>query len=58
MFNQEHNFEQQIVEECSEPCQTSKMELFVKNVNGRKSLPILAKRFILDVFQGCEYISG
>ena len=33
----------------SEPCQTSKMKLFVKIVNGRKSLTLFAKSPILDV---------
>ena len=32
----------------AEPCQTSKMEIFVRQVNDRKTLTIFAKRFILD----------
>ena len=39
----------------SESCQTSKMEIFVKIVNGLKSLAIFAKNFILDVLQGSKY---
>ena len=41
----------------SEKYQTSKMERFVKTVNGVKLLIIFAKRSILDVWQGCEYAS-
>ena len=33
----------------SEPSQTSGMELFMKTVNGLKSLTIFVKRSILDV---------
>ena len=39
------------IEAYSEPCQTSKMELFKKIVN------IFAKRSILDVWQGSKYAS-
>ena len=35
-----------------------KMELFVKLVNGRKLLTILAQSSILDVRLGSEYASG
>ena len=38
----------------SEPCQKSKMECFAKKVNDFEPLIILAKRFILDVWQGSE----
>ena len=38
------------------PCQTSKMERFAKNAV--KALNIFAKRFILDVWQGSEYVNG
>ena len=41
----------------SEPCQTSKMELFAKKVNSFVSLTSFAKRFIQDVWQGSKYIS-
>ena len=41
----------------SEPCQTSKMELFAKIVNGKLLTPF-AKGFILDVWQGSEYASA
>ena len=41
----------------SEVCQTYNMERFVKIVNGWKLLTIFAKRFILDVLQGCQYAS-
>ena len=37
------------VEVCSEYCQTSMMELFVKVVNSRKSLTIFRKSSILNV---------
>ena len=36
----------------SKPCQTSKMELFVKIVNGFLLKTILTKLSILDVFLG------
>ena len=39
----------------SEPCCTSKMELFVKIVNGFEPLPISRKSSILDVWRGSEY---
>ena len=39
----------------SEPCHTSKMELFAKIVNGSQTSSILAKNYILDVGQGSEY---
>ena len=42
----------------SQPCQTSKMENFVKIVNGYKPLTIFAKPSILDVSQVSEYTSG
>ena len=41
----------------SEPCQTSKMELYVKIVEGGRPLANFAKSFILDVWQGSEYAS-
>ena len=34
------------------------MERLAKIVNGWKSLTILAKRFILDVWQGSKYFSA
>ena len=37
-----------VTEEHSEPCQTSKMELLAKTVNGLQSLTIVAKSVILD----------
>ena len=40
----------------TEPCQTSRIELFAKRVNGLKPLTIFAKSSILDVWQGSEYI--
>ena len=39
----------------SEPCQTSKMELFAKIVNGQKPFTIFVKHFIWGVWQGSEY---
>ena len=39
----------------SEPCQTSKIEHFVKIVNDFQPLSIFAKRSILDIWEGCEY---
>ena len=41
----------------SQPSQISKMERFVKIVNGEKSLTIFTKCFILDVWQGFENLS-
>ena len=38
----------------SEPCETSKMELFAKIVKGFHSLTILTKRSILDTWQSSE----
>ena len=43
-----------VYEAYSEPCQTFKMELFSKTVNGWKLLSILAKSFILSISQGFE----
>ena len=42
----------------SELCRTSKMKLLEKIDNGYKSLTILAKSFILDIWKGSEYVSG
>ena len=42
----------------SEHCQTSKMELFVKMVNGSKLLTIFVKNSILDTSDGSEYVFG
>ena len=39
----------------SERCQTSKMETYVKIVNGLKLLIVFAKKSILDVWQDSEY---
>ena len=39
----------------SEPCQTSKMEVFTKIVNGFSFLTIFAKSSILDVWQDSEF---
>ena len=39
----------------SELCQTSKMGHFAKIVTGWNPLTIFAKRFMLDVWQGCKY---
>ena len=41
----------------SEPCQASKMKLFVKIVNYIQSLFIFTKSFILDVGQASELTS-
>ena len=41
----------------NETIQTSKIEPFVKLVNGWKPLIIFAKRFILDIWLGSEYAS-
>ena len=43
-----------ITEAYSEPCQTSKMDVFVKTVQGFQLLTIFAKSFILDVQQVSE----
>ena len=37
-----------------EPCQTYKVELFVKAVNVFQPLTISVKRSILDIYQGSE----
>ena len=42
-------------EKYSEPCQRSKMELFVKMAMAQKPLTIFAKCSVLDVWQGSEY---
>ena len=42
----------------SEPYQRSKMECVAKIVNAKNMLPIFAKSFILDVWQGSEYPFG
>ena len=41
----------------SEPCQTSKIKLLPKIVNGFWPLNIFTKNFILDVWQGSDYAS-
>ena len=41
----------------SEPCQTSKMEVFAKIVNGFSFLTIFLKLSILDVWQDSEFAS-
>ena len=41
----------------SKPCQTSKMEHFVKIVNGFQMLIIITKNSISDAQQGSEYAS-
>ena len=41
-----------------EPCQTSKMECFVKIVNVFLSLSIFTKHYMIDVWQASEYASG
>ena len=46
-----------ISEAYPEPCKTPKMELFVKIVNGWKSL-IFEKNSILDIRESSEYFSG
>ena len=40
-----------LTEAYSEPCETSKMKLFAKIVNGFKSLIIFTKSFVLGVIQ-------
>ena len=42
----------------SKPCQISKMELYLKIVKSFYMLTIFSKCYILDVWQGSEYISG
>ena len=42
---------------CSEPRQTSRMELFAETINGLHALTIFAKSPILDVRQSSEYAS-
>ena len=46
-----------LLETYSELCQNSKMELFVKIVNGWKPSPVFEKNTILDVSQGFENAS-
>ena len=41
----------------SEQCQTSKMGIFCKTVNGFQSLTISVKSSVLDIWQGSEYAS-
>ena len=41
----------------SELCQTLKMELVTKVDNVFKQLTIFAKRSILDIWQGSDYVS-
>ena len=41
-----------------EPCQISKLELFVKKINGFQLLTIFMKRSVLDVYQASGYVSG
>ena len=45
-------------ESYAEPCQASKMECFVKMLNGFWPLTLFGKHFILDVWQGSEYDSA
>ena len=45
-----------IAETGSEPCQTFKMEIFPKIVNGYKHLTIVAKSYILGILHGSEYV--
>ena len=40
-----------------EPCQTSKMDCFVKIVNGLNLLTFFVRHSILDVWQGSKYTS-
>ena len=42
----------------SKPCQSSKIERFVKIVNGFKPLTIFARCSVLDVWQSSEYTIG
>ena len=44
-------------EKYSEPCQTSKMEIFAKIVNGFSFSSNFAKSSILDVWQDSEFVS-
>ena len=44
------------VETYSGPCQISTVVIFAKIFNGFQSLTIFAKRFIIDVWQGSEYL--
>ena len=39
----------------SVPCQTAKMDRFLKMVNDNYSLTVIAKSSILDIWEGCEY---
>ena len=47
-----------LTEAYSEPCQTSKMELFEKKVNSFQPLTIFARILFLDVWLGSGYTSG
>ena len=51
-------FTNNISEAYSEPCLTSKMEIFGNYVNGFRLLVISAKDSILDVWQGSQYASA
>ena len=46
------------IEVSSEPCQTYKLECFVEIVNLFHLLTIFTKSSIVDVWHGCECISG
>ena len=52
------NWQRTTAEVYSEPFQTSKMEFFVKIVNGSKPLTIFVKYSILDVWKGSECASA
>ena len=45
-----------VIGACAEPCQTPQAECFAKTINREKPLTILAKRSILDVLYGFEYV--
>ena len=46
-----------VIHKTIEAYQTSKMELFVKIVDGWRPLAIFAKSTIVDIWQGSEYAS-
>ena len=54
-YNDDHNDEHN-TEAYSKPCEASKMECLAKIVNGWKPSAIFAKRSILDIWQGSEYV--
>ena len=56
--NKQNTFVEKISEVYSKHCQTFKMEIFAKIVNGFQPLTFFAKSSIVEVWQGSEYASA